>query len=148
MKSSELFRERLLEAQGSQAMIAAYMASKNYNVRIKPCLLPNNDKKLVDDGGDLELLLNLQIKVRNLDFTSRKDYPFDTVLIDEAYKIERLKLPQLYGYLILNKKKDHACFVCAKTNKQWRKVERYDSKYKDTRKFYTVNKNFCEFIKL
>jgi len=146
MTYSELFRKRLLEAQGSQAMIAAYMNSKGYNVRIHPCALPDETSK--QDGGDIEVILNLQLKVRNLHFTDKTNYPFKTVIIDEVYKIEQIRLPTLYGYLILNKNQTHGCFVCAKSFKNWRKTSKHDLKIQEVRQFYEIDVKHCDFIKI
>jgi len=62
-------------------------------------------------------------------------YPYEDVLIDEAYKIDNKNINTLFGYAIANNPLHGFIFVPRSTRKYWYKVKKYDRREKQYREF-------------
>lgn len=118
--------------------------NSNINVMLKP--QPSLDVREPDDG-DMMVLARIEHKARSLDFTSREDYPFSTVIIDETYKIDSKK-DKVLMYVIENREGTHAAVVYGFTKSLWKVKEKYDTQRERMCKNYEVDKNMVRFCKV
>lgn len=123
-------------------------ASISLQSNIKICLLPQPPLDVREpDNGDMLLIGRVEHKVRDLKFTCREDYPYSTVIIDEAYKIDN-KPDKVLMYVIENVEGTHAAIVYGFTKSAWKVEEKYDQKRERMCKNYEVDKNIVRFCKI
>jgi hypothetical protein len=81
------------------------------------------------DGGDLFIQQRIEVKVRNLDFTSRDDFPFkDGMLVCAKHSYDNAS-PKPYAYIYLNKAMTHVALIMSSTAKHWTVKDVKDSRY-------------------
>jgi hypothetical protein len=98
------------------------------------------------DSGDFMLCARVEHKKRKLRFTGKDDYPFNTVIIDEKYKIDNKEDAPL-AYIIENTAGTCAAVVYGWTRPHW-KIERlWDSKAGRYGDFYVIDKKYVRFCK-
>ena len=108
---------------------------------------PSREKRYsYSDKGDGLLHAWVEFKVRSIDFTCRDDYPFETFIIDEAYKIDR-KPHACPFYVISNKAETHCGVVYGWTRPHWKITEQYDGTTHREAMFYTVAIDKVRFCK-
>lgn len=123
----------------------AYITLKS-NVNIS--LLPQPPLNIREqDQGDLMFFGRIEHKVRDLDFTCREDYKYQTVIIDEKYKIEN-KNDKVFMYIIENKSGTHAAIVYGFTRSLWRISDFYDWKRSKSNPSYHIDKSHVRFCKI
>lgn len=127
--------------------IATILEGRGHKVKIiseGPITTTEADRFKNRDNGDLEVRLygdgdpvRMEVKHRKLNFRSRNDFPFETVIVDEVYKIDNAesKLP-LYGYLTINAAATTALFIPAWTKDKWVKGMRFDPDQRRECEFY------------
>ena len=150
MKTDSEFLSALDMSNKSVLLIASWMASENCDVVIKPVVArPSFDSRNeFADGGDIEIRQRVEVKHRFLAFTNADDYPYETVIVDERYKIDRIPKARLYGYVIVNRDCSHACFVMPQTISHWQIEQMFDKKDRQYREFYVCPKELCSFAKI
>ena len=98
------------------------------------------------DAGDLMLQGRVEHKVRtNLNFTSKEDYPYQTVFIDEAYKVDAKADTPVLAYVIENATRTVAAVVYGWTRDHWQIEEVFDSKQGRCCRNYTVPLKYVRF---
>ena len=130
-------------------MVADWFERKGIKTRKQePQLRPTFETRgQYRDNGDFEIVLKVEVKHRcNIDFTCEVDYPYPTVFVDAAEKMDADRLKNLYGVFVLNKAGTVAAFIPRGTLSHWQKVERYDPTYQRMSLFYAVPKELCHFI--
>ncbi len=100
------------------------------------------------DNGDIEITKRIEVKHRSINFTSADDYPYDTVIVDELYKVDRSDSGDLDKYMIVNNKCTHICIVDSCTKNSWTTETHYDAAQKRTCTFYVCPLNKCAFYSL
>lgn len=150
MKSEREFIDALNQSGGTVAMVASWMMLHGCDVMIRPTLIRPDfeSRNKFADSGDLEIRLRVEVKQRSIAFTSVEDYPYPTVFVDEVFKVDRIKKGALWGYIIINAAKTHACCVKSETRKHWKKIVRFDNKDGQERSFYVCEKRLCHFCRL
>lgn len=108
-----------------------------------------DDRGAHSDAGDLFLCQPIEVKHRQkLDFTSKEDYPYKTVIIDDK-KTHDSKDPKPYCYVIVNKDKTHAALVMMDSKEYWFYEEYESTYYQDNKKLiYYVDVKYVNFVKL
>lgn len=96
------------------------------------------------DGGDLELRVRVEHKVRQFDFTSADDFPYPTLIVAEAYSIAR-QPARPFAYVIESQDGEHAAVVHSRTMSKWSKVRRWDAAQGRECEFYEVPKESVRF---
>lgn len=100
------------------------------------------------DDGDLMIELRVEHKVRtNLEFTSRDDYPYQTVIVDEKYKEDAKRHRRPFVYVIENKHGTCAAVVHWSTRPHWTVEVRPDPKQNRQCEFYVVDKSRVRFCR-
>jgi len=91
-------------------------------------LAPSHEKwKKYTDPCDIKADMRLEHKCRNLEFTGREDFPYDTVLVNEAYKIASHEHWPALMHILVNRKGDCAAVVYGYTQQYWKKGYEWDS---------------------
>lgn len=150
MKTDVQFLESLRGSQVFVSAVASWMARHGCDVMIRP-LVERPEFGLRNefaDSGDLEIRQRVEVKHRDLDFTSVEDYPYGSVIVDERYKVERIPRGRLWGYVIMSRGGTHVCCVRSDTRSQWLVESMYDKKDKQRREFYVCPKELCLFCRL
>ena len=128
---------------------AAILKNRGVQVWLPPTqVTPDFESRMeYADGGDLMLQLRAEHKVRSLNFTSREDFPFPTILIDEKYKIDSKADSPLFAYFIQSE--DGQCVACVygHTKHRWQVEESYDKRQGRSCQFYSIPTQFVRFCK-
>ncbi|MFA5054071.1 MAG: hypothetical protein WC565_08425 [Parcubacteria group bacterium] len=150
MKAEGAFLTALAESAASVNLCAAWLARHGYQTRIVPTVVrPDSSVRMqYGDGGDIEITKRVEVKQRSLPFTSASDYPYPTVLVDEVYKVDRLGMTGLDGYMIVNSDGTVACVVKKATRPHWSVESRWDSSQSRQCEFYACPVGLCEFVSL
>lgn len=126
---------------------AARMRAKGVTLWLPPVSVrPSSDVRAqFSDDGDLLLQGRVEHKVRTINFTSRDDYPFPTVIVDEK-RIEDGKAGDpVLAYVIENQAGTHAAIVYGWTKPKWQTIQRFDRLRDRERTFYVVAKSLVRF---
>jgi hypothetical protein len=97
------------------------------------------------DRGDMTVTLRVEHKVRQLDFTNRTNFPYETVIVDEAYKVREKSHIPLGMYVLENRNRTHAAVVYGWTQGQWEIETIYDRHQGRTCENYVVHKSLVRF---
>ena len=99
------------------------------------------------DDGDMELRIRVEHKVRNIDFTSREDFPYKTLIVAEVYSIERQN-GKPFVYVIESRSGSHAAVVYSRSMHKWSKVRRWDAAQGRECEFYEAPLESVRFCPL
>jgi hypothetical protein len=129
---------------------AALLRRKNVSVWLSPTEMTPDVESRMDyaDSGDLMLQLRAEHKVRTIQFTSREDFPFPTIIIDEKYKVDaKAKQSALFAYFI--ESSDGQCVACVygHTKHRWKTKDAYDKKQGRDCTYYVVPIECVRFCK-
>lgn len=150
MKTNREFLSALDRSRTAVWVAAQWLLRQGYDAQIRPALeRPTfEDRNEFADNGDIEIKQRVEVKHRFLSFTNEDSYPYDTVIVDEKYKIDRINSAELYQYIILNEEMTHCCVVYGITRSQWVERKKYDKKDRQTRTFYECPVSLCSFYSL
>lgn len=87
------------------------------------------------DSGDMLMLVRVEHKVRGFDFTDATDFPYSGVIVDEAYKIDRMGT-RPFVYVIENKSGTRAIVVSSRSRGRWSLIRRNDPQQRRECEFY------------
>jgi hypothetical protein len=81
-------------------------------------------RHLYSDDGDLFVTTKgitkaVEVKHRSIDFTSAFDYPFPTIIVNEAHLLTDERLAKIFGYVIVNDPGTHVAVVRPHTRPFW-----------------------------
>ena len=140
------FVDRLLISRDQFNKFALIQKQVGINILTPPLSISETKRDRYDhvDAGDGLAHLWLEHKVRNFEFTCREDYPYQTVIVDEAYKIAAKPHPAAI-YVIQNRSMTHAAIVYGWTKCNWKQEEFFDRTAMRGGKFYTVPKEMVRF---
>lgn len=150
MKSDQSFIRSLLESQGAASSVASWLQGCGFDVMMRPASVRPSFEERVDyaDSGDLEVRMRIEVKHRGIHFTCADDYPYDTVIVDECFKVERIDKNRLWGYVIINAAGTHACRIPAAAVFGGTVVKMFDKKDGQDREFVVCPKAKCRFYKM
>lgn len=125
-KSHAKFLNALQESQKSVRMVGSWLESRGHHVVVQePSFAPTwDDWREHIDSHDILLIepngqqRTLEVKRRGVWFTSRADFPYPDMTVDEKRKFDQ-KSPQPYAYFMLNKPMTHIAIVMCNTRPQW-----------------------------
>lgn len=146
MKSDAQFTADWFKSHGSVMAVAAWMRSIGYDVSIPAPLLrgDSKDRKLFRDEGDIKVVQRVEVKHSSYPFTCENDYPFDNVIVDEAYKVDG-RIRSLLGYVTLSPCGKYIALIRATTNKEWIKRTLFDKAQNRECEFYMCPKRLVVF---
>lgn len=150
MKTDIQFIEALKQSNSCVSVIAAWMTKHNCDVMIRPTVIRPSfeSRNEFADSGDIEIRQRVEVKQRSINFTSADDYPYQTVIVDERFKFDRIAPGKLWGYLIVNESGTHVCCIKPESRSEWTVESKYDKKDGQKRDFYVCPKRLCAFCKL
>lgn len=150
VKAETTFLNNLAQSVPVTFRVAAWLQrDQGMDVRVLPVAVrPDAAQRLeFGDDGDIELILRVEVKKRGLHFTGRGDYPYPTVIVDEAYKVDRAGR-RFWAYYIVNETETAVCMVPAASRKFWELRPRFDSKEGEQRMFYECPVEHCRFFEM
>ena len=148
VKDSDRFLNDLRSSRVAVNEFVARVRSKGFFAWLPPERTRPDpaDRKSYADSGDLMLQGRVEHKVRtNLRFTSRDDYPYQTVIVDEVYKEQAKASDPVLLYVIENSDRTHAAVVYGWTRPRWQVESRPDPIQGRVCDFYTVDKSLVRF---
>lgn len=138
VKEYTKFIDALSESRSCAWLAAEWLMGIGYDVKILPgTTTPNEEERFQHvDLGDIEIAQRIEVKYwPDIDFSSLGDVPYDNIIVDEAYKIDKFNIATLYGYLILNASKTACLLISARTKEHWFRKEVFDRKENSKRTF-------------
>ena len=103
-------------------------------------------RRLYADDGDLMLQVRIEHKVRtNITWTCRADYPFQTVIVDEVYKVDKKSDMPVFMYVIEDQTAQYAAIVYGLTRRHWKTERMRDRIQNRDCDFYTIDKDKVRF---
>jgi hypothetical protein len=160
LKTDEEFISNLKKSVKPVTLIAEYLKSKGFKVEVPEQIIGATfkDRQKLRDKGDILLFeangqvynppLRVEVKGLSKHFTSMEDFPYDTIIIDEEYKVKKGKIETLYKYYIVSDDFKTIASIDASTFPQWFILEKFDRKERDKCKFYVCDKKYWTFIPL
>jgi hypothetical protein len=113
---------------------AQWLNSKGFTVAVPPVVAVQcsyEERMKYVDGGDLFVQQRVEVKVRNIDFTCKEDFPYKKgMLVCAQHSFDNAK-PKPYAYIYLNKQMTHIALIMSSTSKQWIVKSVKDSRYRD-----------------
>ena len=155
MKTDHHFLNNLEHSHYVASIVAARMREWGYQVKQKPYIPPDVERAYREktgqrsdwhDGGDLEIKQRMEVKQRLFHFECAYDYPYDTVYVDEKYKLDRIPSAHLWGNVITNLSISHVCLILAHTRRFWVVEKKWDNKDGRLCDFYACPKEHGVFI--
>lgn len=147
MKSDENFLNDLESSRRAVNEFAEKLRQKGFEVWLPPQRTRPDaaQREEYADAGDMMVPVRVEHKVRNLHFHSREDYPYPTVIVDEAYKVESKESDPVFLYVIENAERTAAAVVYGWTRRHWQIEEVYDAKQNRKCRNYTVPVKYVRF---
>lgn len=117
------FRARLQRSHSASLAVANYLQRQGWQTEVPPVVIrPHfSQRKAYGDKGDLFIWkganpkLTVEVKWRNVDFTSAETFPYPMVNVDRVNK------PQLaFMYVSTNSSLTHALIIRASSKHAWR----------------------------
>lgn len=126
MKGNKEFTEDFFNSFGAVFVVGAYLKRLGFNVTVPvPEIRPDVSERMkYMDEGDLLVSMPVQIKERSISFTCQDDYPYDTIFIDEQYKVKK----DTFMYVIVSSDNAHAAIIKRGTRAKWVTQTIYDQK--------------------
>jgi hypothetical protein len=125
------FVEHLDDSHAGVWTVANWLNSRGNTVIVPPTTVAKSYEDRLNhvDGGDLFIQQRIEVKVRNLDFTSRDDFPYkDGMLVCAKHSYDNAS-PKPYAYIYLNKAMTHVALIMSTTSKHWTVKDVKDSRY-------------------
>lgn len=142
-ENDELFKKELEQGYKWQLRVAEYMRKCGLSAEIPELTFRENIKE-ASKYSDLEdIICNgkvIEVKSRKLRFTSPKDFPFDTMLVDTVSGWES-KERKPDAYVCVSTITGAMIALSAATHPRWKKVKRYDATRQITDWFYECHKS-------
>lgn len=150
-KEYSKFIEMLTESRLCAWHVAEWLTRLGFVVKILPATTTPDEGGRFDhvDFGDLEIIKRVEVKYwPEIDFHAIEDVPYNDIIVDEAYKIDKFPKQTLYGYVILNKSKNGCMLIANETRPFWFKKEVFDKKENALRTFYFCPKGKIHYAKI
>jgi hypothetical protein len=145
------FIEDLRKSRASVETVARWLSSKGVPVIVRPTFERPDASRMSEfsDDGDLEIIQRVEVKQRpNLDFTSKDDFPYPTLIVDACHCYDNAK-QKPYAYVIVNRAGDVAFVVYVRdTRAKWLRVKKHDKAKQRDREFYECPMELVEVARL
>jgi len=133
------FIDDLRESKEAVTIAAKWLSDQGYPVIVRPTFERPSAEQMSEysDDGDIEIVQRVEVKRRqNLTFTSKEDFPYDTLIVDACHCYDRAH-PKPYAYIILNREMTKAFVVNVRdTHQLWKRVKKNDRFKGREREFY------------
>ena len=123
--------------------VILWLKEKGNKVRKKKLQIRPDVEQMSEyaDDGDIEIIYpngrigRLEIKQRMLNFTSKSDFPYNTIIVDVTHTWDNAEIKP-DGYILTNKECTSAILVDSSTRDKWISSRRWDAKKGRYRNFY------------
>jgi hypothetical protein len=138
----EQFKQRMLHSCVAVNTVCDWLSKRGYDAEPLPFeVAPDHSQwKEYADDGDIRIRIRgrnyrYEVKHRKLKFDSIASYPYESIIVDERYKIEKPHELPLWGYGIVNA--DRSCMISipAATERLWFDRVMFDRHYQTNRTF-------------
>ena len=149
-KPTEKFLDLITKARDVSFIVAEALAQRGHRVRVIPnTVRPSFAERWEHtDSGDLEVTLRVEVKHVRINFHSRESFPYDSLIVDEAYKVEKQHELPLYGYAQVNASLTGCLIIPMWTRDAWYKEHRFDKQENARRLFYFCPKDRTHYLPL
>ena len=146
MKTDEEFLADLESSRASVSRFASICRAAGVSIWIAPSVVRETaeDRHDFDDPGDLVVHLRVEHKDRGLEITNADDFRFDTVIVDEVYKIDGIQ-HRPFWYVSENADGTRVAVISSRTMDKWQKETKYDHKQGRECQFYVCPKSLVRF---
>ena len=124
------FIQDLRDSKEAVAVAAKWLCNKGYPVVMRPVF----ERPTASD-------------MQNLEFTSKQDFPYPTVIVDVCHAYDRAH-PKPYAYIIFNKSMDRALIIEGRTHGAWAKTRKQDRFKNREREFYECPLELAHIVRL
>jgi hypothetical protein len=146
----ESFVDALEKSRSAVFRVAEWLHRHGKEIVIPPIrVVPKggNASEYVDKcdlyaGGD-----RIEVKHKNINFTSEKDFPWDTVIVSNAKTIER-NWGLITAYIVVNNKMTHAMIITSDKKDLWWKEKLKPKNKTGEEEFYFCKKEDAIFRKI
>jgi hypothetical protein len=146
---------RIDQSEAGVELVCEWLNQKGFESVVLPSTRCSGwvDRMEHVDDGDIKSSIGgrsfrVEVKCRGLAFESVDTFPYETVIVDEKYKIDRSDhIYPLYGYAILNKGKTGFLAIKSNTRQFWIEELRHDRNMGEVRTFISCprDKRFMSF---
>jgi hypothetical protein len=152
------FVEDLIESKDTVWFAARWLSDADFTIRIPPTRVRPSVAQMAEysDKGDLFISKpsrwsgeekRIEVKKRDLSFTGKHDFPFNTIIVDVKHKIDKAD-PKPHLYLAFNSTLTCCCITKGDTHESWATAKRWDERKGRLRTFYECPINLCTFKKV
>lgn len=135
--------------------VIKWLISRGNNIRKKDLKIRPDVNLMSEysDDGDVEIIYpngkigRLEIKQRMLDFTSKADFPYNTIIVDVVHTWDN-SVSKPEGYILTNKNITAAILVDGNTSDKWLTVRKWDNKKKRFRNFYECPMEYTRSVSI
>jgi len=148
VKTDSEFLSALFDSQTAVTSVASYLQRHGAQISVPEIVARPNFAQRFDyqDQGDIQLNQRIEVKQKLIDFTCAADYPYPTIMVDAAYKVDAMPWGHLHSYFVVNKSCTHAAYLHGSTRPQWRTEEVYDRKERERRTYYVAPIDLARFF--
>lgn len=158
-QSDAHFKSELEKSQPTVDMVGKWLEGRGHDITINEMKYRSSYSQRMEcgDNGDITLHkrvgdktvdLRVEIKRRSIVFTGVHDFLFDTLIVDEVYKVDRVDMNQVAAYFSVNKAGTHIAYIDPQTKDKWVVETRFDSQRNRNATFYGCPKELVAFAKL
>jgi len=148
------FVEDLKRSDKHVDKVVAWLKAKGIHAVKRPLRIREKIEEMskFSDKGDIEAVVNgslqrIEAKQRFIKFTSKEDFPYDTIIVDVAHAWEKAN-PKPMAYILTNRSCTVCLVVSTKTSDRWIKKKRWDSKKRRMRVFYECPIELTKFHRM
>lgn len=150
------FIDDLEQSKNTVWIVARWLSDRGNYISIPPTAVRPSAKQRLDysDNGDLFIMRRkrrawdrVEVKSRNLVFSSAADFPFKTIIVDVTHSYDNAKIKPLM-YVLTNSAHTYCAIVKCTTFPQWKITRRYDGHAGRERSFYECPIKLVKFYKM
>jgi hypothetical protein len=147
LKSSTDFVRDFENSHKSVFLVARWLRAAGYMVKVNvPTLRADESQRFNHtDTCDIELIQGVEVKQRGIHFTCVNDYPYQSIFVDEKYKVDE-RIKQTKAYVVVNKLGTHAAIITTDTRPRWVEVTKPDKYQQRTCTWYACQKADARFF--
>lgn len=144
MLSDQDFIDSLRESQGAVDATQQLLLSQGETI-VRPAMniRPSfKDRKNYSDDGDLFIQRRIEIKKRSFSFSGADDFPYDSVFVDSA---DRVDSSRVWRYYIWSDDLKSFLIVPSNTKEKWKRRTVYNKRHGENRTYYVAPLACCYF---
>jgi hypothetical protein len=119
------FKDDLKESQKYVWKAAKWLNSIGHSAAVNPTYVrpAASQRAEYSDGGDITMLQRVEVKRRKIEFKTKEEWPYPTVMVDVAHTYDS-KRPKPFMYIIQNNDATAGFIIMGSTDSTWQRVSR------------------------